>query len=263
MVTLYVGPKQKKWTLHKELLCHRSSFFRDSIVGQSPEADRTELNLPDTDEEAFEVFVTSLYGGGVKAIDSEGDKWWTHFRLYMLGSKFCMESLMNATMDRIQPAFGPPRQFGTARALLNEDLVDYIFQNTEASSPFRSWAAAAVAEMMRISASSFSFHKLFENAIRQHVEFAVLLIAELENQYHPHPFAIDPESPCAFHVHKQSEKCKSSHAKSTPPIYGNTKHSALQPTLFGSTAKSLPTNAPSHSSHGYEGFGILPFVNKP
>lgn len=49
--------------MHKDLLCHYSSFFRAALTGGFHEAMTHEITLDEEDPKIFDIFVNSLYTG--------------------------------------------------------------------------------------------------------------------------------------------------------------------------------------------------------
>ena len=64
-VDIRVGRDRKHWSLHRNLLCHHSSYFETELrVDEKVEANATkhfQLDLPDDDPFGFELLVKWLY----------------------------------------------------------------------------------------------------------------------------------------------------------------------------------------------------------
>ena len=63
IVRIYVGPEEKVFDLHKELLCSKSKFFRAAFEGSFREAGEEAMKLPEQNVETFQYFVHWLYSG--------------------------------------------------------------------------------------------------------------------------------------------------------------------------------------------------------
>jgi hypothetical protein len=63
MVDIIVGPNhtKKTFTVHKELLCYYSNFFRNAFNGDWRESDEQELRLEGVTEDVFRVMIHWLY----------------------------------------------------------------------------------------------------------------------------------------------------------------------------------------------------------
>lgn len=60
-MTLIVGKKKKAYTLHKDLLCFYSDYFRAAFNGSFKEAAERKLELPNVEEHIFEGAQLWLY----------------------------------------------------------------------------------------------------------------------------------------------------------------------------------------------------------
>ena len=69
MVNVFV--ENNKFTLHKDLLCNRSDYFRACFDGKFHEAEKKEVRLLGDNVEAFKLFVDWLYGAPVKEIEPD------------------------------------------------------------------------------------------------------------------------------------------------------------------------------------------------
>jgi hypothetical protein len=65
IVTLYVGKKRKKFTLHKKLLCDRRKYFSKAFRGRFQEAQSGKMHLPEDDPDTVFDLVDYLYRGTV------------------------------------------------------------------------------------------------------------------------------------------------------------------------------------------------------
>ena len=59
--TILVGEEQKKFFVHKKLICHYSGFFRGALEGNFAEAEDNVVELEDDHPDLFALFVTWLY----------------------------------------------------------------------------------------------------------------------------------------------------------------------------------------------------------
>lgn len=70
IVTIYVGPKRKSFSIHKKLLCSRSEYFDKAFNGGFKESDGT-MYLPEDDPEAFDALVVYIYQNRLLNFPSE------------------------------------------------------------------------------------------------------------------------------------------------------------------------------------------------
>jgi hypothetical protein len=111
-VTIYVGPKRKKFLVHKKLICDRSEYFSKAFKGGFQETEKGVMYLPEDDIEAFDSFVNFIYRNTLPkfvkdedpptedAIDEYGCE--KLAPLFYLAEKYCMNELANKVMDAIQ-----------------------------------------------------------------------------------------------------------------------------------------------------------------
>lgn len=63
LVSLIVGPENKKFNIHKELLCHRCECFSKAFNSDCKEANFGFMTFPEDTDEAFTALITWFYGG--------------------------------------------------------------------------------------------------------------------------------------------------------------------------------------------------------
>ncbi|KIW88952.1 uncharacterized protein Z519_10436 [Cladophialophora bantiana CBS 173.52] len=120
IVTVHVGPKRKRFHLHRDLICQRSPFMEKCLQkNRFDEGYKNELYLPEDDPKAFSIVVEWIYRGrlpvfgtfGTSAIGSgstAGARGTTGLDMcdmsqaYCMADKFGMEELQNGIMDCIR-----------------------------------------------------------------------------------------------------------------------------------------------------------------
>ncbi|CAN9287935.1 hypothetical protein AA0119_g8053 [Alternaria tenuissima] len=60
MVTVFIGPTKKRYSIYKDLICHHSEYFRVAFNGLWQESDKG-VTLEDVEIEVFNLFVHWLY----------------------------------------------------------------------------------------------------------------------------------------------------------------------------------------------------------
>ncbi|KAI9709172.1 MAG: hypothetical protein M1812_007757 [Candelaria pacifica] len=133
MITIKVGPKAHPFMIHKELLCHYSSYFRAALMGSFREAAEGIVTLPDDEVEMFEYFMHWLYTK--KLADEEADELPLGsnelIEIYLFADKRGVPSLMNKVVDMIMatvPFVGGVPAF---------NAVDLVYENTASNSLLR------------------------------------------------------------------------------------------------------------------------------
>ena len=128
---MLVGPEEKKFGIHKGLLCAHSSFFRAALEGSFKEARTGIVTLSEDDPVTFEVFKTWLYPMRlVTERNGQEGPCSDHrlCRLYVLGDVYGVLHLKNAVINALH---------GGKRTLCYH--VSYIYSNTSELSPLRKY----------------------------------------------------------------------------------------------------------------------------
>jgi hypothetical protein len=68
-VTIYIGPKQHKFMIHKDLLIKKSPYFEKCLKPAFAEGQFLEIKLQEDHMVSFEIFVIWIYKGVVEDID--------------------------------------------------------------------------------------------------------------------------------------------------------------------------------------------------
>ncbi|KFY80385.1 hypothetical protein V499_00756 [Pseudogymnoascus sp. VKM F-103] len=61
IVTVYVGPREKRYSVHKTLLTSQSEYFEKALNGKFKEADEQTIRLPEDSPDAFDLLIGWLY----------------------------------------------------------------------------------------------------------------------------------------------------------------------------------------------------------
>ncbi|KFY10005.1 hypothetical protein V491_07847 [Pseudogymnoascus sp. VKM F-3775] len=61
IVTVYVGPREKRYSIHKALLTSQSEYFEKALNGKFREADEQTIRLPEDSPDAFDLLIGWLY----------------------------------------------------------------------------------------------------------------------------------------------------------------------------------------------------------
>ncbi|WPG98650.1 Hypothetical protein R9X50_00144300 [Acrodontium crateriforme] len=223
MVEISVGPEQKRWSLHRDLLCHHSSFFEVEFCGHEVmrrDDQDLRLDLPDEDPADFELLVKSLYHGELDGIDSNLTEEEIYelavknLKLYLLCEKFYLNVLKNQAMDTYRQ--------GLYQAGLVPDAqeTDEIYRQVPRDSPCRRLMTDIAARQIMdpaVTNGADKYRQCFEN----NPDFAVDLVNAIRRMSGGILFD-DPtaESGCLYHDHTDGSTCRS--AKSVPLSNGKT-----------------------------------------
>ena len=211
-VDIFVGAERRHWTLHRNLLCHHSSYFETEFVGhevpkkKKGEDNANELELPDDDPRGFELLVKWLYQGSLEDVSGMTDmEKYDHAvacnKLYVLCDKFDMVQLKNIAMDRYR------RQLNEAQLVPDPDEINEIYRAASARSPFRRLMTNIAARQImdpEVDKDAESYRKCFEN----NPDFAVEMINSIRTLSGGVLFNDPTESDaCDYHDHSNGQKC--------------------------------------------------------
>jgi hypothetical protein len=146
MITLIVGEGDdaKSFSIHQDILCNSSAFFKAACKPQWMKADERVITFPDDDPVALQGMVYWMkhkeirVPAGLEATLVRSEQQWGFFiKLYVLGDKYLVPKLVNDAIDSILIM-----REGRYLALAN---VSYAYLNTMPGSHLRSLIADMVA----------------------------------------------------------------------------------------------------------------------
>ena len=137
MIRVYVGPKRKRYSVHKALLAQHD-WFRSRIYYFDSDLSRDHINLDLEDPEVFELLISWLYRKNLMAISTTNEKVakkeaTIYLNLYLRACEWDMHELQNALMDRVRVR--TTCEYG----FFPRKLVDKIYKSTSPASPLRSY----------------------------------------------------------------------------------------------------------------------------
>jgi hypothetical protein len=129
-----VGAAKEHYTLHKDLLCFYSDFFRAALNGSFKEAVERKIELPDVKIEVFETFQVWLYTQTLPKNEDEATEVYPAFarliRLWIFGDKYQIPLLQNNAMDAMLAKVDEDQQVPTK-------VLNLAYENTVLNSPLR------------------------------------------------------------------------------------------------------------------------------
>lgn len=138
---IYVGKEKKKWTLHRNLLCHHSSYFEHEFVNNEVSkakkpGENQRLDLPEDDPAGFELFVKWLYQGQLDDVSQYSEEKKYDYsvachKLYMICDRFDISALRNISIDQYR------RGLLEAQLVPDADEINDIYRQSPVGSPFR------------------------------------------------------------------------------------------------------------------------------
>ncbi|KAF2768289.1 hypothetical protein EJ03DRAFT_328478 [Teratosphaeria nubilosa] len=203
-VEIYVGTERKCWTLHRNLLCHHSTYFETEFQGHEVPRrhDRESLDLPDDDPRGFELLVKWLYQGQLEDVSDfiDDERKYDYavacHKLYVLCDKFDMIQLKNMAMDQYRLGLHQ------AQLVPDADEIDEIYRNSPHHSPFRRLMTKIAARQImdpEAEKDAENYRKCWEN----NPDFAVEMINNIRSMSGGILFddPTGPDDDCLYHDH--------------------------------------------------------------
>ncbi|KAK0126587.1 hypothetical protein ONS95_008175 [Cadophora gregata] len=134
-VNIFVGPRRVRFSVHRDVICQASYFFRAAFQGVFKEAKDGSVHMPKDDPVTFKRFLAWTYAGRLP--ESRGTtSQRLLYDLYILAEKLCMNDLANRTIDRIKE--NHEHTFKIAGATdRNLKHIGHIYDHTSQRSPLR------------------------------------------------------------------------------------------------------------------------------
>lgn len=134
---LVVGSSKVKFSVHKEMLCGVSSFFKSALNGSFREGREQTITLPEDDPDIFDLFVQWLYTKNYEIQGSDGRLDQTFYteavQLYCLADKYDVSTLRS----HIHQAFDG-KMMQRASPPTREDAAA-LYDGTNPGAPLRSY----------------------------------------------------------------------------------------------------------------------------
>lgn len=232
-VDIYVGPDRKHWSLHKNLLCHHSSYFETEFRGHEvPKREdipqQNKLELPDDDPIGFELLVKWLYQGRLDGEDAEmtDEKRYDYAvacqKLYQLCDKFDILLLKNLAMD------GYRANLNLAQLVPDAEEINEIYRSSPPDSAFRKLMARIAARQIMdpgTEKDAEAYRVCFDGS----PDFAVEMVNAIRQMSGGGILFDDPtagENCGEWHDHRDGSTCYSK-TRAKPPTPKGMGHSTM------------------------------------
>jgi hypothetical protein len=203
-----VGPNQRQWSLHQNLLCHHSPFFDEgfTVNGEHKNVRDGKLELLEEDPSAFELLVKWLYQGKIEDVswkpkDVKWDYAFTCQKLYLLSNTFGLPELKNLAIDQFR------KGCHEARLVPGPEEMGPIYAKTPAHSPFRRLICKIAARQIMdpdTKRDAATYRSCFESS----PDFAVDVINEIRESTGGFLFDDPTEgNSCRYHEHDGFDTC--------------------------------------------------------
>ncbi len=208
-VDIYVGKERKQWSLHKNLLCHHSSYFETEFQGHEvPKNEHNTLELPHDDPRGFELLVKWLYQGHLDDVSHMTDEEKYDYavachKLYLLCDKFDMIHVKNLAMDAYR------QNLHAAQLVPDAEEINEIYRQAPRGSPFRRLMTKIAARQIMdpgVDKDAETYRVCFDG----NADFAVDMVNEIRSMSGGMLFD-DPtkEEECErWHDHRDGSSCR-------------------------------------------------------
>ncbi len=191
VVTVKIEIDKHPFVIHRERLCHYSSYFRTHFTGN--EAGRHTMEIPDQDREIFKIVEHWLYNQKLHQADTgDGDLELSDMiRVYVFAFKFGMPLLQNAIVDSVLAIRG---------ILAEPQDVQYLCKNTPPKAPLQ----RLLVTMFALDAKPLWFESRMDDLPKGFISrIALLNISRLARRLpdNPSPFETDI---CQYHEHNNT-----------------------------------------------------------
>lgn len=193
VVKILVGPDQTEFNIHDELLRARSKYFASALSGQWRESDGI-VELSEDDPKLFRLISHWLYTDTVDLtkLPAPVDGVRASLRLYVLADRLQMQVPARRFATPLRPVSFlnvVERDMHDSRSILTCEDVDYIYENTLASSPLRQFAVhLSVYVIHKLGIFVEQYRESFENT----PQFAIDLCKRMTNRFTPLESIQDP-----------------------------------------------------------------------
>ncbi len=207
MIDIYVGASKRHWALHRNLLCHHSTFFQDQF-GEDEYAEKGgKLELLDDDPRAFELLVKWLYQGKIDDVSSMPmDRKWDYAdscqKLYVLCDKIDLPQLKNFAIDQFR------KGCNQAGLVSGPEEMKEIYDTTRLGSPFRKLVSKIAARQI-MDPDSNQDAGAYKICFEGSSEFAIDVVNAIREAAGGTLFADPTEGDaCPYHEHEDGRSCK-------------------------------------------------------
>ncbi|KAI9811840.1 MAG: hypothetical protein M1827_005191 [Pycnora praestabilis] len=211
MVHVYVGKTKRRWSIHKNILCHHSTYFQETLCDEDKykgkgEGDGQRLDLPENDPGAFELLVKWLYQGTIDDVsDMPMERKWDYVvccqGLYVLCDKVNIPQLRNIAIDQYR------KGCNEAGLVPDPEEIKPIYESTPPDSPFRRLVIRIAARQI-MSPENDRDASSYKCCFEADPDFAIDLVNAIREGAGGSIFADPTEGDyCSYHEHENGQTC--------------------------------------------------------
>lgn len=202
---IYVGASKRHWSIHRNLLCYHSTYFKDHIVEEDKQKAAV-VELLDDDPRAFELLVKWLYQGRIDDVSNMPlEKKWDYAdacqKLYVLCDKLILPQLKNFAIDQFR------KGCFQAGLVPGPEEIKAIYETTSPFSPFRKLASKIAARQI-MAPDIQDDAGMYKSCFEGNSDFAIDVINAIRQGAGGTLFGDPTEGGgCTYHEHQNGERC--------------------------------------------------------
>jgi BTB/POZ domain len=206
MIDIYVGASKRHWSLHRNILCHHSSYFERECIDADTATRGSTIELLDEDPTAFELLVKWLYQGKIDDVSTlPVEKKWDHAdacqKLYILCGRLEMAELKNLAIDQFR------KGCNEAGLVPGPEEMIPIYEKTPPSSPFRKLVSKIAARQI-MDPESNKDAVTYRDCFESNADFAIDVINAIKDGAGASLFDDPTEgNSCRYHEHENGDTC--------------------------------------------------------
>lgn len=205
---IYVGKTRRHWSLHRNILCHHSTWFQKQIEHENTRKSGKDVSVElfDDDPKAFELLIKWLYQGKIDSVsDMRMDKKWEFAyacqQLYILCDKINLPQLKNLAIDQFR------KGCHESGLVPGPEEMKPVYEKTPPSSPFRKLVSNIAARQI-MDPESKSDASTYRQCFEGSPDFAIDVVNAIKAGAGGRLFQ-DPteEEGCCYHEHPLGQRC--------------------------------------------------------
>lgn len=197
MVTVMIGSALEPTTLHMNVLCHQSEYFKNKYEQYEFASGTNEITLKLVKASVFQHWTACAYGNSFTVTMDDLEK---AYQVYYLASDLTSPNIQDTAMDAIRMAYRD------ARAWPSQQRVTTAYGNTSIDSPVRRFLTECVYfNIVRGKADA----NIYFGGTDFPCEFVRDYVRMGQETTQPTESLVDPrfKEGCEFHMHNTADLC--------------------------------------------------------
>lgn len=196
-MTVLIGSALEPKTLHMNVLCHQSEYFKDKYERHEFASGTSKVSLKNVKVSVFQLWTACSYGNPFMVTMDDIEK---AYQVYYLASDLRSPSLQDTAMDAIRKAYRDATGWPT------QPRITTAYRNTSRGSPVRRFLTECVYFSLirnKTDADTYFGGKDFQcDFVRDYVRMGQEMTQSASD-------LVDPRSKegCEFHMHTTADLC--------------------------------------------------------